>query len=101
MNTEQILQRIFSLSRRAPPAPPGEMPYGFETAVFAHWREAMARRSTTLGLLRGLRWAALAACAVALLVGFLESDELAAFNNRYDPEGGVADSAIATGYDYE
>jgi hypothetical protein len=52
-------------------------------------------------LLRGLRWAALLACAVALLVGALAGDELAAFNDRFDPETRVADSAIVAGYGYE
>jgi hypothetical protein len=101
MNPTQLLHRIFSLSRHAPEAPLSAMPYGLETVVLAHWREAIARRSMNLGLLRGLRWAALTACAVALLAGVLKSDELAAFSNRYDPETRLADSAIVAGYDYE
>jgi hypothetical protein len=48
-----------------------------------------------------LRWAALVACAVALLTAALQSDELAAFNQRFDPVARVADSAIVAGYDYE
>ena len=101
MNPTQLLDRIFSLSRHAPDAPLPAMPYGLETVVLAHWREAIARRSMNLGLLRGLRWAALTACAVAFLAGVLKSDELTAFANRYDPETRLADSAIVAGYDYE
>jgi hypothetical protein len=101
MNPAQLLDRIFSLSRRAPDAPQPAMPYGLETVVLAHWREAIARRSMNLGLLRGLRWAALTACTVAFVVGVLKSDELASFTNRYDPETRLADSAIVAGYDYE
>ena len=101
MNPTQLLDRIFSLSRHAPDAPRPAMPYGLETVVLAHWREAIAHRSMKLGLLRGLRWAALTACTVAFLVGVLKSDELTAFANRYDPETRLADSAIVAGYDYE
>jgi hypothetical protein len=101
MNTERLLDRIFHLARRAPASAITEAPYGLETAVLAHWREAVGHRSTNGGLLRGLRWAALAACAVALLTAALKSDELAAFNQRFDPVARVADPAIIAGYDYE
>lgn len=101
MDTEQFLNRIFSLSRRTPNRELIEMPFGLETAVLAHWRAAVSQRAASSGLLRGLRWAALLACAVALLVGALASDELAAFNDRFDPETQVADSAIVAGYGYE
>ena len=101
MNTERLLDRIFRLARRAPvPAMP-EPGFGLETAVLAHWHEAVAQRSTNGGLLRGLRWAALAACAIALLTAALKSDELVAFNHRSDPVTRVADSAIVVAYGYE
>ena len=48
-----------------------------------------------------MRWAALTACAVALLAATLKKDELAAFQNRFDPETRVADSAISAGFGYE
>ena len=101
MNTERLLDRIIRLARRVPACPTPGPPYGLETAVLAHWREAFGHRSTNAGLLRGLRWAALAACAVALLTAAFKSDELAAFNQRFDPVARVADSAIVAGYDYE
>jgi hypothetical protein len=101
MNPDQLLQRMFSLTRRVPITEIPEMPYGLETAVLAHWREASAHRAQNAGLLRGLRWGALLACAVALLAGALESDELAAFSNRSDPATRIADSAITLGYGYE
>jgi hypothetical protein len=101
MNTNELLTRIFSLSRSVPTPPPNDMPFGLETAVLAHWREASARTAGSAGLLRGMRWAALTACAVALLAATLEKDELAAFQNRFDPETRVADSAISVGFDYE
>ena len=101
MNTNELLSRIFSLARRVPAPPPNEMPFGLETAVLAHWREASARRAGNAGLLRGMRWAALTACVVALLAVTLNKDELAAFQNRFDPETRVADSAISAGFDYE
>ena len=101
MNTDRLLDLIFRLARRAPVGAIAEMPYGLETAVLAHWSEAVGRRSANAGLLRGLRWAALAACAVALFTAAMKSDELAAFNQRFDPVARVADSAIVVGYDYE
>ena len=101
MNTNELLSRIFSLARRVPAPPPDEMPFGLETAVLAHWREASAQRAGSAGLLRGMRWAALTACVVALLALTLNKDELAAFQNRFDPETRVADSAISAGFDYE
>ncbi|MGI8889436.1 MAG: hypothetical protein ACR2G0_01450 [Chthoniobacterales bacterium] len=100
MKIDLLLERIFRLARRVP-AGTTEIPFGLETAVLAHWREARAKGSINSGLLRGLRWAALTACGVALLVGALESEELSAFNNRNDPEARLADSAIVAGYDYE
>ncbi len=101
MNTERLLDRIFRLARHAPdPATPGPA-YGLETAVLAHWRETTAQRSTNGGLLRGLRWAALAACTIALLTAVLKSDELTAFQHRADPVARVADSAIVVSYGYE
>ncbi len=101
MNANQLLNRIFSLSRRVPDSRPNEMPFGLETAVLAHWRAASARGSASAGLLRGLRWAALVACAVAILTAVLESDQLAAFKNRSDPATRVADSALSASYGYE
>jgi hypothetical protein len=101
MNANQLLNRIFSLSRRAPESQPNEMPFGLETAVLARWREASARRAAGTGLVCGLRWAALVACAVALLTATLESDQIAAFRNRFDPATRIADSAISAGYGYE
>ena len=101
MDTEQFLNRIIRLARRAPARPTPGPAYGLETAVLAHWREAAAHRSANGTLLRGLRWATLAAFAVALLTAALKSDELAAFKHRSDPVTRVADSAIAAGYGYE
>jgi hypothetical protein len=101
MNTDRLLDRIFGFARRASASALTEVPYGLETMVLAHWREAAGHRSANAGLLRGLRWAALAACAVALCTAALKSDELAAFNQRFDPVTRVADSAIVAGYDYE
>ena len=103
MNSEQLLDRILRLARRAP-APLNPAPaYGLETAVLAHWREAAGRDSGNVALLRGLRWATLAACAIALLTAALKSDELAAFKLHTDPVARVADSALvgAYGYGYE
>jgi hypothetical protein len=101
MNTEQLLERIFRLARRAPsPATPAPA-FGLETAVLAHWRAGAAERSSNGGLLRGLRWAALTACAIALLTAALKRDELAAFTHRSDPVARVADSALVVGYGYE
>ena len=101
MNTDRLLDLIFRLARRAPVSAIAEMSFGLETAVLAHWREAVGHRWANTGLLRGLRWAALAASAVALLTAALKSDELAAFNQRFDPVARVADSAIVAGYGYE
>ncbi len=101
MDAHQLLIRIFSLARRVPDVSPNEMPFGQETAVLAHWREASARRAAGAALLRGLRWAALTACAVAVLAAMLAKDELVAFQNRFDPETRVADSAIVDGYGHE
>jgi hypothetical protein len=101
MNPNQLLNRIFSLSRRVPDSRPNDMPFGLETAVLAHWRTAAAPDSANAGLLRGLRWAALVACAVAVLTAVLESDQLAAFRNRSDPATRVADSALSASYGYE
>jgi hypothetical protein len=100
MNSEQLLDRILRLARRAP-APLNPAPaYGLETAVLAHWREAAAKDSGSAGLLRGLRWATLAAFGIALLTGALKSDELAAFKLRRDPVARVADSALVAAYGY-
>ena len=101
MDADRLLTRLFSLSRRASAPEVPEVPFGLETAVLAHWREASARRAESAGLLRGLRWAALTACAVALLAVAVETDELMAFSDRFDPETRVADWAIAAGYGYE
>ena len=101
MNTNELLARIFSLSRRVPAPAPNDMPFGLETVVLAHLREVSARRAGSAGLLRGMRWAALTACAVALLAATLKKDELAAFQDRFDPETRVADSAISAGFGYE
>jgi len=101
MKTDQLLDRIFALSRRVSDSRPNEMPFGLETAVLAHWRGARARGCASVGLLRGLRWAALVACAVAILTAILESDQLAAFRNRSDPATRVADSALRASYGYE
>lgn len=100
MNTEQFLQRVFALSRRTPDPAVTEPPFGLETAVLAHWRDSVRQGHANGGLLRGLRWAALLACIIALLAGAVESDELLAFQNRFDPEARVADSAVAS-YQYE
>lgn len=101
MNARQLLNHIFFLSRRVPESPPNEMPFGLETAVLAHWREAFAQRSASVGLLRGLRWAALVACVVALLTAVLENDQLAAFRDRSDTARRIADSALSASYGYE
>lgn len=99
-NPDTFLDRIFALARRAPAPNEPEMPFGLETAIVAQWR-ARATFSANGNLLRGLRWAALLACAIALLAGAVESDQLTAFRNRFDPEARVADSAIVAGYGYE
>jgi hypothetical protein len=101
MNANELLSRIFSLARSAPTPAPNEMPFGLETAVLARWREASVQKDGRVTLVRGMRWAALMACAVALLAATLNKDELAAFQNRFDPETRVADSAISAGFDYE
>lgn len=99
-NPDPFIDRIFTLARRASGAETTDVPFGLETAVVAHWR-ARGGRPTQVNLLGGLRWAALLACAIALLAGALENDQLAAFSSRFDPEARVADSAIVAGYDYE
>jgi len=101
MNAETLLQRLFSVVRRLPSEEIPEAPYGWETRILAHWRESIARRKAAAGLLRGLRWAALMACVIALLAGTMASDELAAFRSRNDPEARIADSALVAGYGYE
>ena len=99
-NPDSFLDRLFTLSQRAPAAHDPEIPFGLETAVVAHWR-AGAQASAHGNLLRGLRWAALLSCAIALLAGALENDQLTAFRSRFDPEARVADSAIVAAYGYE
>lgn len=101
MNSNELLQRLFDLARHAPEAGTSEVPYGLETAVLAHWREAIVERSEGGGLLCSFRWAALTACGIAVLAAFLGSAELTAFSQRNDAESRLADSAIAAGYDYE
>ena len=101
MTPAQLLQRLFDLARRAPEVRSSDLPYGLKTVVVANWREAIAKRSASAGLLRSFRWAALTACAIATLAGFLGSEELSAFLQRNDAESRLADSAIAAGYDYE
>ncbi len=100
MNTEKLLQRVFALCRRTPDLEVIPVPFGLETAVLAHWRDALRQRTANGGLLGGLRWGALLACLIALFVGVIESDELVVFKYRFDPEARVADSAVAS-YDYE
>jgi hypothetical protein len=102
MNPDQLLQRIFSLSRRSPLAKEKtDLPYGLETSVLAHWRDVRTHPTPNSFLLRGLGWAAIMACAIALLAGVLERDQVAALTQRDEPEVRLADSAIAVGYDYE
>jgi hypothetical protein len=48
-----------------------------------------------------LRWAAIMSCAIALLAGLLQRDQLAALSQRDEPEVRLANSAVAVGYDYE
>src|SRR5215475_14467629 len=100
MNSDQLLKRLFDLARRAPEVRSSTLPYGLETSVLAHWREANANRSASMGLLRSFRWAALTACAIAVLAGFLGSEEFSAFRQRDVAEWRLADSAIASAYDY-
>ncbi|MBA3960607.1 MAG: hypothetical protein H0X40_01730 [Chthoniobacterales bacterium] len=100
-STEEFLSRVFTLARRVRPPLPGELPYGLETAVLAHWRAAAGERSGQGSIVRGLRWAALFACLLAFLAGLLGNDQVSAFRNRFDPESSVADSAVVSGYDYE
>ncbi|HEY3663132.1 MAG TPA: hypothetical protein VGL24_08270 [Chthoniobacterales bacterium] len=100
MNMEQFLHRVFALARRSPDPDVSGLPFGLETTVLAHWRDAVRQGPVNGGLLRGLRWGALLACVIALLVSALASDELIAFKDRFDPEARVADSAVAS-YDYD
>ncbi|MEO5717571.1 MAG: hypothetical protein ABIR29_03255 [Chthoniobacterales bacterium] len=100
MNTEKLLDRVFALSRRTPDPQVIEPPFGLETAVLAHWRDAVRQRSANGSLLRGLRWGALLACVIAFFAVVVESNELVAFKLRFDPESRVADSAVAS-FDYE
>lgn len=99
MTRDQFLHRIYALARRAPVGEIGEIPFGMETAVLAHWRAATER--TSRGLLRGLRWATLIACIIATLVGALQNEEVSAFRNSFDPTARVAESALVSGLDYE
>lgn len=99
MNRDQFLHRIYALARRAPSRENAEIPFGMETAVLAHWRFATTRTRT--GLLRGLRWATLAACIITALVGALQNDEVSAFRKSFDPTARVAESALVSGLDYE
>lgn len=99
-NPDSFFDRIFALARRAPLPNGSEIPFGLETAIVAQWR-AGAALSANGNLLRGLRWAALLAVAIALLAGAVEHDQLSAFRNRFDPETRIADSAIVAGYGYE
>jgi hypothetical protein len=101
MNINQFVDRLWSLARRAPALAEGAAPFGLETAVLAHWREARAQRLSDSVILRGLRWAALLACAVAVLAGALDRDELTAFGSGYDPERNLADSAISAAFGNE
>ncbi len=99
MNRDQFLTRIYALARRAPAPESAEIPFGMETAVLAHWRAGVDRSSA--GLLRALRWAALAACMIALAAGAWQNDELSALGRSFDPTARVADSALVSGLDYE
>ncbi len=101
MNINQFIDRLFTLARRAPAPEDSAAPFGLETVVLAYWREARAHRLADPNVLRGLRWAALLACAVAFLAVALERDELAAFNSRDDPETNLAASAILTAFGNE
>ena len=100
-NPDYFLTRLFSLARRAPAAEVSPVAFGLETAVLAHWREAAGHRRENGTLLRGLRWAALLACAAASMAAVVENDELIAFRDRFDPATRLADSAIAMSYGYE
>ena len=100
-SAEEFLTRIFALARRTQSPISSELPYGLETAVMAHWRRVNAARSGIGSIVQGLRWAALFACVLALIAATLESDQLSAYRNRFDPESSVADSAVVTGYGYE
>lgn len=99
MTPNELFDRLCALARRAPEVSPNELRWGLETSVLAHWREAAGAGSANASLLRGLRWAALTACVVALLVAAFESEEVAAFQNRFEPETRIAESAISAGYE--
>ncbi len=95
---DEILQRILSLGRLAAAPVEESMPFGLETMVMAHWRDARQLRLTNPGLLRRLRWAALAACAVAIFAAVWSAEEVAELSHLFAPETHVVDSAMLTAY---
>ena len=89
---EEILQRLLRTAA-AQPSSSRQMPFGFDTRVLAHSREAGANGSALVGLLA--RRATMIACAVIALAavglyGSSASDPNADATNEY----GIVDSAI-------
>lgn len=99
-NTDDLLRRIFSLSRRSRDPVPSPLPFGLDTVVLAHWRSS-SRESTNAGAMHALRWAACLSCGIALLSAGWQRDEIARLTHRFDPQTGIADSALTAGFLYE
>ncbi len=98
-NIEQLLRHTFALARRDPTPLPSELPFGMETAVLAEWRSSRSSSKIDINTSPVFRWAAIMACAVALLGGAWKRDELAQISRRFDPETRIVDSAFLTGLD--
>lgn len=95
---EKLLARLFSFARQHLEADEAVMPFGFEASVLVHWRAARVTVSEGLGMMRRLRWAAVAACVLALGSALWKQEELSRFPQRFNPENRIADSATSAWY---
>lgn len=98
---ETKVARLLHAAARAEEAAPAEMPFGFETRVLAHWREARSlSRNELRDLVRVFRRIALIATIVIVSASsaaywqFRQNDEWEESSaNAY----AIADNAIETG----
>lgn len=97
---DRTLTRVFVMARRTSEPDPAELPFGLETAVLAHWEDFRSPQVVPNILLK-LRWAAILACAAALIGIAWERDELLQLSIRLDNETRIADSALLAGFEDE
>jgi hypothetical protein len=97
--TEQLLDQVFALARRAPDPVPSEPPFGMETAVLAEWRSFLPSSKMDAGILRVFRWAAIMACVAAVAGGAWKLEEITQISQRLDPETRIVESALLAGLD--